>query len=202
MHQNISYSNYTAAIGINLLRPINAVLYIGIYMLPVLVFQPNSGIRVPRILVLLALVMAGLLAISVPEGNLWCGPESDASCGPIKWLYDILSARSANLARAYNGIGASAGCAGLFLLIRAIWSDRAAIIETPGVVLALAFLAFFLVEQLFVGGNIPFYERYILQIAPMLGLALGSYRSFRVNRALIGSTPLILYGLFRLWRTF
>jgi hypothetical protein len=36
--------------------------------------------------------------------------------------------------------------------------------------LALLVLAFFIAEQIGVGGNLPFYEIYILEIAPFLGL--------------------------------
>jgi hypothetical protein len=72
----------------------------------------------------------------------------------------------------------------------------------PVVLFGLSFLTFFIVEQFFVGGNIPFYERYILQIAPILGIALGSSREFAVDRALIGSAPLILLGQYRLWNNF
>ena len=85
--------------------------------------------------------------------------------------------------------------------MRVIWSERATIIKMPYAIVCSAFVIFFLIEQFFVGGNIPFYERYILQIAPMLGLVLGGNRQFKVDRALIGSAPMIVYGLFRLWRT-
>jgi hypothetical protein len=38
------------------------------------------------------------------------------------------------------------------------------------VVFALLFVFFFIAEQVGVGGNIPFYDRYVLQLAPFLGL--------------------------------
>jgi hypothetical protein len=202
MQQNISYPNQIATIELNPLRPLSAALYIGLYMLPPFILQPHTGARVLRILVPLALIMACLLVISVPK-EVFCGAlQGNAGCGPITWLYDVVSARSPNLAVTYNSIVAFAGFVGLFLLMHAIWSDRDAIFKIPGAVLCSAFVVFFVIEQFFIGGNIPFFERYILQIAPMLGLVLGGSPRFKVDRALIGSAPMIVYGLFRLWRNF
>ena len=108
MQQNISYSNYTATIGLNPLRPLSAALYIGIYMLPPLFLQPNIGARVLRILVPLALIMTCLLVMSVSNDVLWCAPHGNAGCGPITWLYDVVRAQFPNLTGTYNSIVAFA----------------------------------------------------------------------------------------------
>lgn len=198
MQLGISYSNSTATIGMNLLRPINAVLYIGIYMLPPLLLQRNITNRLRPIFLLFAFISALLLIALVPQGKLWCGTE--AGCGPIDWLYRLVRVRFSNQSEIYNGILAFGGSMGILLFIRAVLSDHPSSTELRAVVFGASFLVFFVVEQAFVGGNIPFYERYTLQIAPMLGLALAGNRLFEVDRALIGSAPMILYGLFRLWR--
>lgn len=40
----------------------------------------------------------------------------------------------------------------------------------PEVVFSLLVILFFVLEQLGIGGNIPFYDRYVLQLAPFLGI--------------------------------
>jgi len=51
-----------------------------------------------------------------------------------------------------------------------LWERRASLLSYPPVVLALLVIILFIVEQLGVGGNIPLYDRYLLQIAPFLGI--------------------------------
>ena len=52
------------------------------------------------------------------------------------------------------------------------WQKRAVVKSCPPVVFAMLVLVFFIGEQFGISGNLPFYEIYILQIAPFLGLAV------------------------------
>jgi hypothetical protein len=59
---------------------------------------------------------------------------------------------------------------------------------------------FFVVEQVGVGGNIPFFDRYVLELAPFLGLlAFWLFPTLTKSRiaVLIGFSTL---GQFMLWR--
>jgi len=51
-----------------------------------------------------------------------------------------------------------------------LWEKRQDVLGCPPVIFALLTVLFFVGEQFGVGGNIPFYDRYILQLAPFLGL--------------------------------
>jgi hypothetical protein len=51
-----------------------------------------------------------------------------------------------------------------------LWRERAALLAVPMVVFSLLVLIFFILEQSGVGGNLPFYDRYVLQVAPFLAL--------------------------------
>jgi hypothetical protein len=47
---------------------------------------------------------------------------------------------------------------------------RDSVLSCPPLIFAVLKVVFFTVEQLGVGGNVPFYDRYVLQIAPFLGI--------------------------------
>jgi hypothetical protein len=67
------------------------------------------------------------------------------------------------------GLGAAAfydAAAVAILLIR----NRSEIVRSPAVLFSLFFLLFFVLEQFGIGGNIPFYDRYVLQVAPFFGI--------------------------------
>ena len=51
-----------------------------------------------------------------------------------------------------------------------LWGQRDSLSSRAPVVFAIFAVAFFIAEQFGVGGNLPFYDRYVLQIAPFLGL--------------------------------
>ncbi len=52
----------------------------------------------------------------------------------------------------------------------ALWEQRKLLSSSPTVTFALLAIIFFIGEQFGVGGNIPFYDRYVLQVAPFLGV--------------------------------
>ena len=55
-------------------------------------------------------------------------------------------------------------------IARTLWEKRADLLTRPAVVFAALMVVFFIGEQVGVGGNAPFYDRYMLQIAPFLGI--------------------------------
>jgi hypothetical protein len=59
---------------------------------------------------------------------------------------------------------------------------------------------FFILEQVGVGGNIPFYDLYVLQIAPFLGVvAFAVYPRLKMSR-MIPLALLWVVGQVTLWR--
>jgi hypothetical protein len=51
-----------------------------------------------------------------------------------------------------------------------LWEQHQAISSCAPAVFTLLVIVFFVAEQAGVGGNLPFYDRYVLQLAPFLGL--------------------------------
>jgi hypothetical protein len=51
-----------------------------------------------------------------------------------------------------------------------LWEQRYSLSSCAPAVFALLTIVFFIAEQIGVGGNLPFYDRYVLQVAPFLGL--------------------------------
>ncbi len=199
MQSNISYSNTTATVGVNLVRPVTAALLIGIYTLPVLILQRDLAVAALVRLVPWLATLAFVINILVPRDYLWCPPDH-SGCGPIGDLHNVAYAMSPYLGIAFDGVASVLGLSGLLLLLRAVRSERSDRGELLAVSFAKWFVTFFVVEQFLVGGNIPFYDRYILQIAPVLGLAVANKQRFSIKRALLGSVPLILLGQYRLWK--
>ena len=56
-----------------------------------------------------------------------------------------------------------------------VWEKRAAVPESAPVMFAILAVLFYVVEQFGVAGNIPFYDRYVLPLAPFLGLLAFSF---------------------------
>jgi hypothetical protein len=200
MQEAISYSDSTAKIGLNPLRPVTTILYIGFYVLPVLILQRDMQLRVLLWLASFAIILAGLIVLVVPQDYLWCAPKLSHACGPISSLYNIVVSKAPRLAPLYNGLIAFVGVSGFLLFLRSAWLARSSIAKAPPIIFALVFLLSFVIEQVFVGGNIPFYERYILQISPILGLMLSADARFAIDRAVIGAIPFLIVGQFRLWQ--
>ena len=80
------------------------------------------------------------------------------------------------------------------------WTDRSHLFESSLFLFALLTVLFFVLEQLGVGGNSLFFERYMLQTAPFLGIiAFGLSPKVTVSRLLIFISLLTLsHGM--LWR--
>jgi hypothetical protein len=81
-----------------------------------------------------------------------------------------------------------------------ILEKRTIIFSCDHIIFAFLVVAFFIAEQIGIGGNIPFYELYILQIAPFLGLiAFGLLPKLTTSRI----TALALFSVVShalLWR--
>jgi hypothetical protein len=58
----------------------------------------------------------------------------------------------------------------LMALIVTVWEQKDRVLETPLILFSVLGVLLFVGEQFGVGGNIPFYDRYVLQVAPFLGV--------------------------------
>jgi hypothetical protein len=161
MVNGASYVKWVAKIGLNALRPIVAAFYIALYLVPA-TFPAVFKVRfTQRWRVGLVAAAGGVAAIYFFS--------SLVQPGPIKTFLEFLGRTRAGEHIVLGIIAAIATYNAICLgcLIREKWD---VVRSCPPIALALLVLAFFIAEQIGVGGNLPFYEIYILEIAPFLGL--------------------------------
>jgi len=156
-----SYAAYQAGVGVAWLRPIIVIFYTLVYFVP-FSFPSMFRMPLPRFWpALLAAALTGSFAAHFQTLLLNPGPVHSlvVSASRIPAGESIVFWLMASVA-IYNAIGVS------FLL----WTRRLRLRTCPPAVFAMLVILFFIAEQIGVGGNIPFYDRYILQIVPFLGL--------------------------------
>jgi hypothetical protein len=81
-----------------------------------------------------------------------------------------------------------------------VWEQRSLIETSAPLPFALLMIVFFICEQFGVGGNIPFYDRYVLNIAPFLGLVAFSVLPRLTYPRLLALAVMSFAGHVILWR--
>jgi hypothetical protein len=156
-----SYPAYHAGPGLNFLRPITAGLCVGFYLIP-LTFPAMRRLRKwRRWEPLLAASALGIIAIPF-----------ETYLVNIGLLNTVIRAAS-RLPMGGNlifGFIVSLTVYNTIALCLLAWEKRAILQESPPFLFALLTVLFYVGEQFVVGGNIPFYDRYVLPLAPFLGL--------------------------------
>jgi hypothetical protein len=157
----VSSPDWKAYADLNLFRPIVAAFYSCFYLVP-LTFPAVWRVRPPaRWLALLVASIAGIVAACLGPSLLQPGPLR-----AFIWMGSRLPAGKFIL---LGGIAALT-VYNVIVLALLLWEKRHSALSCPPVIFALLTVVFFIVEQLGVGGNVPFYDRYLLQIAPFLGI--------------------------------
>jgi hypothetical protein len=156
-----SYANYHAGVGLTWFRPIVVFLFVAVYLVP---FSFQAMWEVPfkrRLWVAVASLLGGLataycrdlfLTLGILHTFVTAASRIRGGGALLFWLISSVAI--------YNAIAVS-------LLV---WRERSRLCSCPPVIFALFAIVFFIAEQVGVGGNIPFYDRYVLQVAPFLGL--------------------------------
>ena len=163
MAAGTSYGTVFSKVGPNPFRPALAIFYIMMYLFPFsfpAMFCPAFTRRWR------AAVIAALGGIGAAlSASFLLQP------GPLKTFIEFVGREPVGERLILGLITAVAiyNAIGLGYLTRQKW---AAAKSCPPVVFAMLVLVFFIGEQFGVSGNLPFYEIYILQIAPFLGLAV------------------------------
>lgn len=156
-----SYKQYHADVGVNFLRPIVASFCTGVYLIP-LTFPAMR--RLHARYGWLALLGASIIGIAAIPFRV--------QLVDIGVLHTIIKTASrlpvgGALAFGFIAILNSYNAIALGLLV---WEKRTVVLECPPLIISLLTVLFYVGEQAAVGGNIPFYDRYALLIAPFLGL--------------------------------
>ncbi|HXZ12698.1 MAG TPA: phospholipid carrier-dependent glycosyltransferase [Candidatus Sulfotelmatobacter sp.] len=152
---------WKADVGLNLSRPVITAFYCGLYLVP-LTFRGMFQLKGRARWVGLSVAFVGGIA-AAHFGSAFLQP------GPVRSAAWAAS-------RVPGGEGVFLGLMGAVTIYNAIalgrllWAERNVVISTPPFLFALLTSLFFIGEQMGVGGNIPLYDRYVLQIAPFLGL--------------------------------
>src|SRR5208283_872315 len=156
-----SYEMYHASAGLNFLRPLVAAFCTGFYLLPLTIPALKCVQSGRRWRVLLVAAIIGIAAVPFRTYLVNIGVLHSL----LKFTFrlpaaGIVAFGSIAILITYNAIA-------LGLLM---WEKRQDVLRCPPVIFALLTILFFVAEQFGVGGNVPFYDRYVLQLAPFLGL--------------------------------
>jgi hypothetical protein len=191
MSTGTSYDGWQAGVGLNVFRPIVAAFYSCLYLVPLtfpVLWRVRSVARRPALLVAL---LGGLVAACLRSSLLQPGP-----------LHALVKAASRLPAGEFILFGFIAGltvynaiAVGLLL-----WERRAVVRSCPALLFALLTGLFFVAEQLGVGGNLPMYDRYILQIAPFLGIIAFSLTPQLPSARLVALAAMTVLSQVMLWQ--
>jgi hypothetical protein len=156
-----SYEGYHAGVGLNFFRPLVAAFCTGFYLLP-LTFPALKCVQSGRRwLVLLVAAIIGIAAVPFRTFLVNIGVLHSLLEFAFRFpAVGIVVFGSLAILITYNAIA-------LGLLM---WEKRQDMLRCPPVIFAILTVLFFVGEQVGVGGNVPFYDRYELQLAPFLGL--------------------------------
>jgi hypothetical protein len=157
-HQELKWRAYA---GWSVFRPIVAGFYSCFYLAP-LTFPVVWRVRLPfRWLVFLAASISGIVAA--------CLAPSLIQPGPLRALIRLGSRLPAGEFLLFACVAALTVYNAIVIGLL-VWQKRHTVLSCPPAIFALLTVVFFIVEQLGVGGNVPLYDRYLLQIAPFLGM--------------------------------
>jgi hypothetical protein len=162
MATGTSYDHmWKATVGLNLLRPVIVAFYSAVYLVP---------FTFPAMFLLKAAERRNALCIAVVGGlgiayfsSLFLQP------GPLNSLVHFAS-RLPHGGMAVFALAAVAALYNAVAVILLLRMERKSIASNAPALFSVLVVLFFVAEQIGVGGNLPFYDRYVLQLAPFLGM--------------------------------
>lgn len=181
---------YKASAGLNLTRPLIVALRVGVYLVP---FTFPLAVRVKSYrLLMVAISMAGGVVAAY-----WT--ESLLQAGPLNTIVGFASRGFYSRAFPFGLIVAIAIYNAIALGLK-IWEERSLVWSSPLLAFSLVAILIFVGEQIGVGGNIPFYDRYLLQISPFIGVIAFSLQASLDRARLFALIMLSFFSHFMLWR--
>lgn len=182
---------YKASTGLNLARPIIAALRVAIYLVP---FTFPLAIR------LKPSYRWRALAIAI-SGGCAAGYWTDALVqpGPLNTIVNVASRVFQSRALPLGLIAAITIYNAIALALK-IWEERKLVWSSPLVAFSLLAIFLFVGEQFGVGGNVPFYDRYVLQVAPFMGVIAFALLPSLDKARLSALFVLSFFSHFILWR--
>jgi hypothetical protein len=182
---------YRAGAGLNFTRPVIAALYVGLYLVPVTFPLMLRLKAAQRWRALAAAVLGGIAAAWFSESLLQPGPLNSLLSAASRFHHGAkIVFTLIVIVTIYNSIA-------LGQALREQWD---LVLSTPPAAFALLTVIFFLFEQFGVGGNIPFYDRYVLQVAPFFGVIAFALLPVLDNARLSALAGLSVLSHFIVWR--
>jgi hypothetical protein len=182
---------WKATIGLNLSRPIIVAFYTGVYILPLTfaaMFRLRASQRRGALLVALlggtGIVYCNSLFLQPGPLNSFIRFASRLPFGATTILFAIA------VIVIYN--------AASFCIL--LWEQRQTFSSCDPAVFAFLVMVFFVAEQIGVGGNLPFYDRYMMQLAPFLGLLAIAALPRLTTARLLALSSLTVLSHIMLWR--
>ncbi len=187
----VSYTKWSSKVGFNLIRPAIAAFYVGLYFVPLTISEAVHGRLATRKKILAFAGFGGIATALI--GASFVQP------GPLHTLLGV-GERVPHGANILLAAVAAITIYNFTLFADSAWERRDELIRNPVVVLSSLVIVFFILEQVGVGGNIPFYDLYVMQIAPFLGVvAFAVYPRLKTAR-MIPLALLWVLGQVTLWR--
>lgn len=185
---------YKASAGLNPLRPVIAALRLAIYLVPFTfpLMAKLAKVKTRQRLPLLAIAAVGGIA-----AGYWT--QSLLQPGPLKSFVGGLGRTSMGRETVFGAI-ASVAIYNAIAFGFAVWEQRSSLLSSPPAAFSLLAIVFFIGEQLGVGGNIPFYDRYVLQAAPFLGAVAFTILPSLDKARFCALAALSFLSQFLLWR--
>jgi hypothetical protein len=184
-------TNVRAAMALNLLRPLSALAYVGAYALPLLPWGDRQRLARPVLLKLAAAGLCVALALVLSGRSPWGN-------GPIMSLIGVAGRVHPFAQRLADVVVAAAAFTSVLALVWLIRTSRDGW-RAPFVLVCIAAVVFFALEQLGIDGSIPFYERYAHQVIFFSSALVLSFTQPRTGRVLAFVGVLVVISQLTLW---
>ncbi|MBN8823822.1 MULTISPECIES: hypothetical protein [unclassified Spirosoma] len=167
------WSKLRSGVSFNALRPISAFILTGIYIAPIVWLSGFRYLKSALSIVIGSFMLALILALL--QINLLRDPESvnDVFSGPIEHGLGWLMAKGQLAISLGLLVVYTLGFVSLVIVIQQLFQILMAEgFVDKGLVFSIAFVALFIASQAFIGGNHPFFERYLIHPWPFIGYGL------------------------------
>jgi hypothetical protein len=186
-----SYGSWKSAIGPNFFRPFVAAFYLAVYLLP-LTFPAMAHLPKRRRTAAVLFATAASIAIAL------AGPEF-LQPGPLNSFIRTAARIPGGASSVLFAIAALA-IYNAVAVCSLLWEQPKTLASCAPGIFSLLVLVFFVAEQFGVGGNLPFYDRYVLQVAPFLGIIAFSILPRLTPLRLLALAALSALSHVMLWR--
>ncbi len=172
------YPGLSTGVGINLKRPLVFTIYLGLWFGFWVLASGQWKCFVLSKRGIMGVLAASFLLIFLFWQKVYLWNHSLTSLdgtGPVHSISMFLRAKSPLFALVFDGLAAAFGLVSFIILLENVWRRFQfwpKTMEQKLYWLAAVYVFFYGLEQFFVGGNIAFFERYLLLVYPAVGILI------------------------------